>query len=485
MADFQGLLDTLFLTRQSPITGLLSEAEQEKLKTQQLIGTGLGLATGIAQNWNQGPVGAALGGFTGATAGRQAPIDFATKNFMTQTELTNLMQNIQKGGLETKKLQGEDIARQAKVKEMKTLGYNDTDIANFLLAEKDVIGAQLKSDPRFRPVGEIKDLELSFYGSLGIDPAKATERDKADYLRLSLATPDKDVAAKEVERATFNATNKGLVTPLPPVVSQSQMLDIIKKERSGQAPSTGFAKDGTTVGQQKVTEPVTPTSKTSQDVNKFVPIIDDPNQILDVRATLKKSKAGDTNLAIKSIQDLSRQEKLINDIINSKGFNQAFGLGGATSSAISGSDAAYTKRLLDQLKAKSFVGSIMEMKGDQGSTGFGQLAVSEGAQITSAQSAVDQSLDPEAARVELTRYLNKVKDAKNNLSQDYRTKYGDLPAERIQEQTSFSTNKGIVRDALAGSALPTKILQEYGSQIDPNAYYKVVKGVPYLIRKKQ
>jgi hypothetical protein len=140
---------------------------------------------------------------------------------------------------------------------------------------------------------------------------------------------------------------------------------------------------------------------------------------------------------------------------------------------------------LDQLKAKSFVGSIMEMKGDQGSTGFGQLAVSEGAQITSAQSAVDQTLDPDAARVELTRYLQKVQDAKKNLSNDYSVKYGELPSERLKEQTSFKTNKGLVTDAITGAGLPTKILQEYGSQIDPNAYYKVVKGVPYLIRKKQ
>ncbi len=64
MADIQGLLDTLFLTRQSPVAGLLTQDEQDRLKTQQLIGTGVGLATGIAQNWNQGPVGAALGGFT-------------------------------------------------------------------------------------------------------------------------------------------------------------------------------------------------------------------------------------------------------------------------------------------------------------------------------------------------------------------------------------------------------------------------------------
>lgn len=490
MADFQGLLDTLFLTRQSPITGLLSNEEQERLKTQQLIGTGIGLASGLAQNWNQGPVGAALGGFTGATAGRQAPIDFATKNFMTTTELTKLMQDIQKGGLETKVLQGQDLARQAKVNEMRAAGYSDTDIANFLLAEKDVIGAEIKSNPRFRAYDVIKPDEAGFYSSLArvdktVNPLQPSDRDKADLLRYSQAVPDKDVAAKEVERATFNATNKGLVPPLPPVVSQSQMLQQILKERSGEKPSTGFAKDGTTVGQQKVVEPVTQTTKATQTSDKFVPLIDDPNQILDVRATLKKSKAGDTNLAVKSIQDLNRQERLINDIINSKGFNQAFGLGGATASAISGSDAAYTKRLLDQLKAKSFVGSIVEMKGDQGSTGFGQLAVSEGAQIATSQSAVDQTLDPAAARVELTRYLDKVKDAKRNLTQDYRTKYGDLPIERVQEQTSFNTDKGVVKNAIIGSALPTKILQEYGNQIDPNAHYTVVKNVPYLIRKKQ
>jgi hypothetical protein len=473
MADIQGLLDTLFLTRQSPVAGLLTQDEQDRLKTQQLIGTGVGLATGIAQNWNQGPVGAALGGFTGAVGGRQAPIDFATKNFMTQTELANLMQNIQKGGLEVQELKGRNLARIAKYDQMKKLGYSDEDIANFLLAEKDFIGAELKSNPRFRPLGEVKSDEISFYGALGIEPSKATAKDRQDFLRFNAAVPDKDVFAKEAERADFIARNKGITT-LAPVVSQSQMLQQILKERSGQAPSTGFAKGETTVGQQKVVEPV-----------KFVPLIDDPNQISDVRIALKKSKAGDTNLAVKSIQDLNRQERLINDIINSKGFNQAFGLGGTVSSSVSGSDAAYTKRLLDQLKAKSFVGSIMEMKGDQGSTGFGQLAVSEGAQITSAQSAVDQSLDPEAARVELTRYLDKVKDAKKNLTENYRTQYGDLPIERVQEQTSFSTDKGVVKNAISGSALPTKILQEYGSQIDPNAYYKIVRGVPYLIRKKQ
>jgi hypothetical protein len=482
MADnFQGLLDTLFLTRQSPISGLLSPEEQEKLKTQQLIGTGLGLATGLASNWNKGVAGAALGGYTGAVGGRQAPIDAATKNFMTTTELSKMMQDIQKGQLETKVLQGQDIARQAKVKEMRALGYNDTDIANFLIAEKDVIGAQIKSDPRFRPLGEIKSDELLFYNALGVDPSKATVKDKQDVLRLSTAIPDKDVYAKEVERADFMAKNKGITT-LAPVVSQSQMLQQILKERAGQESSTGFAKETQPKGQPSVQPSTQPTAQPS---GKPVPLIDDPNQISDVRIDLKKSKAGDTNLAIKSIQDLNRQEKIINDILNSKGFNQAFGFGGATSSAISGSDAAYTKRLLDQLKAKSFVGSIMEMKGDQGSTGFGQLAVSEGAQITSAQSAVDQSLDSDAARTELTRYLNKVQDAKRNLSQDYKTKYGDLPAERLQEKTSFSTNKGVVTDAVVGSGLPTKILQEYGGQIDPNQYYKVVKGVPYLIRKKQ
>lgn len=482
--DIQGLLDTFFLTRQSPVAGLLTKEEQDRLNTQQNIGTGIGLATGIAQNWNQGGLRAALGGFTNAAAGRQAPIDTATKNFMTQTELTNLMQNIKKGQFELKNLERTEAGLADAIK-------NYPELANaFFIDPKGTLERLQKRDPFFRSYDVIKPEESGFYSSLArvdkaVNPSQPSDRDKADLLRYLQAVPDKDVAAKEVERATFNATNKGLVTPLPPVVSQSQMLQQILEERSGEKPSTGFAKDGTTIGQQKVAEPATQTTKATQTSNKFIPLIDDPNQILDVRATLKKSKAGDTNLAVKSIQDLNRQERLINDIINSKGFNQAFGLGGTVASSISGSDAAYTKRLFDQLKAKSFVGSIIEMKGDQGSTGFGQLAVSEGAQIATSQSALDQTLDPEAARVELVRYLDKVKDAKRNLTQDYRTKYGDLPIERLQEQTSFSTDKGVVKNAISGSALPTKILQEYGSQIDPNAYYKIVRGVPYLIRKKQ
>lgn len=475
MADINSLLDSLFMTRKTPVQGLLSPEEQQSLETQKNIGTALGILTGVGTNYNKGVLESVLGGVTGAVGGRQAPIDYATKNFMTTTELSKMMQDIQKGQYELNSLKRTEAGLADAIK-------NSPELANsFFIDPKGTLERIQKSDPRFRQIGEIKGDELSFYGALGIDPAKATAKDKQDFLRFSAAIPDKDVYAKEVERADFIAKNKG-ITGLNPIVSQSQMLQNILKERSGQAPSTGFSQSGTTVGQQKVVEPVAPTAQTG---NKFVPLIDDPNQISDVRIDLKKSKAGDTNLAVKSIQDLNRQEKLINDILNSKGFNQSFGLGGATSSAISGSDAAYTKRLLDQLKAKSFVGSIMEMKGDQGSTGFGQLAVSEGAQITAAQSAVDQSLDPEAARVELTRYLKKVQDAKGNLSQDYKTKYGDLPAERVQEKTSFSTNKGVVTDAVVGSGLPTKILQEYGSQIDPNAYYKVVKGVPYLIRKKQ
>ena len=474
--DIQGLLDTLFLTRQSPVAGLLSQEEQDRLKTQQLIGTGIGVATGLAQNWNKGALGAALGGYTGGVTGRQAPVDVALKNYMTTNELTKMMQDLKLGQFNLKKAERFDAGVANAIK-------NNPDLVNdFFVNPEKTIEALQRSNPRFRGYENIKADEDAFYGQFNINPANATPKDKADFLRFQLAVPDKDVYAKQVERAKFLAENKGIVD-LPPIVSQSEVMAQIIKERSNEKPtSTGFAKPTQPKVQPTGEASTQPQSKPT---GKPIPLIDDPNQISDVRIDLKKSKAGDTNLAVKSIQDLNRQERLINDILNSKGFNQAFGFGGATSSAISGSDAAYTRRLLDQLKAKSFVGSIVEMKGDQGSTGFGQLAVSEGAQIKDAQSAVDQTLDPDAARVELTRYLQKVQDAKKNLSQDYSTKYGDIPSERLKEQTSFSTNKGIVTDAVTGASLPTKILQEYGSQIDPNAYYKVVKGVPYLIRKKQ
>jgi hypothetical protein len=233
MADnFQGLLDTLFLTRQSPISGLLSPEEQERLKTQQLIGTGLGLATGLASNWNKGVAGATLGGFTGAVGGRQAPIDAATRNFMTTTELSKMMQDIQKGQLETKALQGQDIARQAKVNQMRTLGYNDTEIANFLLAEKDFIGAELKSSPKFRPLPEIDKQDLSIMQELGINPQSPSAQDMADVriAKDAIAVSSIEKSKQAVPRAEFKA--KLPSAPLDELPSADKIIAQIKLDRA-------------------------------------------------------------------------------------------------------------------------------------------------------------------------------------------------------------------------------------------------------------
>jgi hypothetical protein len=339
MADIQGLLDSFFLTRQNPVTGMLTTDEQEKLRQQQLIGTGIGVATGLASNYNKGPLGAILGAYTGGVSGRQAPVDTALKNYMTTGELNKMTQDLRLGQFNLKDKERFEAGLADAIKK-------DPDLANaYFVDAKGTLERRQKSDPRFRALGEIKSDELLYYNALGIDPSKATVKDKQDVLRLSTAIPDKDVFSKEVERADFMAKNKGITT-LAPVISQSQMLQQILKERSSQEPSTGFAKEAQPQGQPTGQPSAQPTGKpTAQPSGKPVPLIDDPNQISDIRIDLKKSKAGDTNLAVKSIQDLSRQERIINDILNSKGFNQAFGFGGATSSSLSGSDAAYTKRL--------------------------------------------------------------------------------------------------------------------------------------------
>jgi len=225
MADnFQGLLDTLFLTRQSPVAGLLSPEEQERLKTQQLIGTGLGLATGIASNWNKGVAGAALGGFTGASAGRQAPIDTATKNFMTQTELSKMMQDIQKGQFELKGLQRKEVGALGLIN--KYPQFQDLILAD----QTEGVKAIANIDPLFN-----KELNI-FARSINKSPNQWTDKDFKDFSVYSQLPTSADAAKEEVNRAktTFDTGIK-----FGPITTKETFLNTLSPTGMPQGQSQG------------------------------------------------------------------------------------------------------------------------------------------------------------------------------------------------------------------------------------------------------
>ena len=138
MADINSLLDSLFMTRKTPVQGLLSPEEQQSLETQKNIGTALGILTGVGTNYNKGVLSSVLGGVTGAVGGRQAPIDYATKNFMTTTELAKMMQDMKKTSLETNFLQQKQDALVNLIK-----GTNDPVLKDLYKANLDGVTAQM------------------------------------------------------------------------------------------------------------------------------------------------------------------------------------------------------------------------------------------------------------------------------------------------------------------------------------------------------
>lgn len=500
MADnFQGLLDTLFLTRQSPVSGLLSPEEQERLKTQQLIGTGLGLATGLASNWNKGVAGAALGGFTGAVGGRQAPIDAATKNFMTQTELTNLMQSIQKGGLEVKALQGQDLARQAKIKEMRASGYSDTDIANFLLADKEFIKAGLESDPRFRKLPPFNDQDINLMGQLGIDRTKMTPEDYAD-LNLAKDTISAVERAKlEVPRAEFKA--KQTIIPISELPSADSVIANIKANRIKRLSQPTDAQSQTlpaqvqptqvqeqpkpaAVNTTKVPQTNTTTTPSAKTVSN-VPFVKRPNVSPVARQQLLDNQGEIQKRLTDSFTSLNKFEQTVYDIITDKDFDNAFGPLATKRADIEGTAAFKINNLIKSTEGAALVNELKALKSlsPQGSAGTGQLSEKEGERIIASLNKIKLGLPPEEGKRVVLELLQTIQTAKANINQGYTNDYGndfEFPKSQfLPLETKVKTDKGEIKVYSGANPYIKKRFPAKASGLDPNAQYYIMNNELY------
>jgi len=512
MADnFQGLLDTLFLTRQSPVAGLLSPEEQERLKTQQLIGTGLGLATGLASNWNKGVAGAALGGFTGAVGGRQAPIDAATRNFMTTTELSKMMQDIQKGGLDIKALQGQDIARQAKVNQMRTLGYNDTDIANFLLAEKDFIGAELKSNVKFRPLPEIDKQDLSIMQELGINPQSPSAQDMAD-VRIAkdaiavssiekskqavpraefkaklpsapldeLPSADKIIAQIKLDRANrMSQANQPVVQPQVTTATQTNVAPVTQPQVTQQTQPA--AVNTTKVPQTNVSANPTPAAKTTS----TIPFVNRQDVSAVTRQQLKDNQSEIQKRLTDSFTSLNNFEKTVYDIITDKDFDNAFGPLASKRAGIEGTSAFKVNNLITSTEGASLVSELKKLKAlsPSGAAGTGNLSEKEGDRIIASLNKIKLGLPPEEGKRVVVELLQTIQAAKANLNQGYANDYGndfEFPkSEFLPLETKVKTDKGEIKVYSGANPYIKKRFPAKASGLDPNAQYYIMNNELY------
>ena len=411
MADIQGLLDTLFLTRQSPISGLLSPEEQERLKTQQLIGTGLGLATGIASNWNKGVAGAALGGFTGASAGRQAPIDTVTKNYMTQTELAKMMQDIQKGQFETKKLQREEVG---------TLGLINKypQFQNILLANPaEGVKAIAAANPEFN-----KDVTM-FSRQTGKPIDTWTDKDFQNFGIYSQLPTSADAAKIEADRAKITY-DTGIRFGGPLQTKETYF--------TGQP-------QGNLAGTQQGTPQATPAGKPStgfkqpeKEVKAAIPLIEssaiapkNKEQLL-----IEQPKATEaTEYALNTTRNIRNAARRL---LDNPRFKEAFGTDGVLKSYIPDTEAASAAAELETLKNQLFLQGITEMRNaSQTGAAVGNVTEKEGGRFENLKASLQQKKKFSDIVSELERLDKEMETTEKRVSNSYNRTY--RPAEFIIE----------------------------------------------------
>lgn len=401
--DIQGLLDTLFLTRQSPVAGLLTDEEQNRLKTQQMIGTGVGLATGLAQNWNQGPAGAALGAFSGASAGRQAPIDFATKNFMTQTELSKLMQDIQKGQFETKKLQREEFG---------TLGLIQQypQYQNILLTNPaEGVKAIAAANPEFN-----KDVTM-FSKQTGKPISSWTAKDFQDFNIYSQLPTTADAAKIEADRAKITYdTGIKFGGPLP--TKETYFIGKPKAEPQGQPSAT----QATT----QTGKPSTGFKQPEQEVKQGVPLIESSAIAPKNREQLLLEQPKATAATEYALGSTRRIRNSINRILDNPKFSSAFGKDGALLSYIPDTEAASAAAELETLKNQLFVEGITDMRNaSQTGAAVGNVTEKEGGRFENFRGSLQQKKKFKDIVAELERLDKEMEIAEKRISNAYNRTY--------------------------------------------------------------
>jgi hypothetical protein len=503
MADISGLLDTLFLSRQSPVTGLLSPEEQERLKTQQLIGTGLGIATGLSSNWNKGVAGAALGGFTGGVTGRQAPIDAATRNYMTQTELTNLMQNIKKGQFELKGFERTEAGLADAIR-------NNPELANaFFIDPKGTLERLQKTQERFRPLPEIDKQDLSIMQELGINPQSPSAQDMADVriAKDAIAVSSLEKSKLAVPRAEFKT--KQTIVPLDELPSADKIIAQIKLNRANRinqpnqvAPQEQVATPAqpnvAPVTQPQVTKQTQPAAVNTTQVPQTnttptpsaktvsnVPCVKRPNVSPVARQQLLDNQSEIQKRLTDSFTSLNNFEKTVYDIITDKDFDNAFGPLATKRAGIEGTAAFKVNNLIASTEGAALVSELKKLKSlsPSGAAGTGNLSEKEGDRIIASLNKLKLGLPVEEGKRVVVELLQTIQAAKANLNQGYANDYGndfEFPkSEFLPLETKVKTDKGEIKVYSGANPYIKKRFPAKASGLDPNAQYYIMNNELY------
>ena len=411
MADINSLLDSLFMTRKTPVQGLLSPEEQQSLETQKNIGTALGILTGVGTNYNKGVLSSVLGGVTGAVGGRQAPIDYATKNFMTTTELSKMMQDIQKGGLDIKKLQREEVG---------TLGLINKypQFQNILLANPaEGVKAIAAANPEFN-----KDVNM-FSRQTGKPIDTWTAKDFQDFGIYTQLPTTGEAAKIDIDRERLGyETGIKFGGPIP---TKGTYFTDIPQGQPTAAPTT-------TPAPTPAGKPSTGFKQPEKEVKAAIPLIEssaiapkNKEQLL-----IEQPKATEaTEYALNTTRNIRNAARRLLDNPN---FKEAFGPDGVLKSYIPSTEAASAAAELDTLKNQLFLQGITEMRNaSQTGAAVGNVTEKEGSRFENLKASLQQKKKFSDIVSELERLDKEMETTEKRVSNSYNRTY--RPAEFIIE----------------------------------------------------
>jgi len=503
MADIQGLLDSFFLTRQNPVTGMLTTDEQEKLRQQQLIGTGIGVATGLASNYNKGPLGAILGAYTGGVGGRQAPVDTALKNYMTTGELNKMTQDLRLGQFNLKEKERFEAGLADAIK-------RDPSLANsYFVDAKGTLERFQKTQEKFRPLPEYDKQDLNLMGQLGIDRQNMTAEDFQDLNLAKDTISSLEKAKLAVSRAEFKSKNT--LVPLDDLPSANSVISQIKTNRAKRLSQPTDAQSQTQPAQVQPTQtqpaqvqpaqvqeqpkpaavnttqvPQTNTTATpSAKTVSNVPFVKRPNVSPVARQQLLDNQGEIQKRLTDSFTSLNKFEQTVFDIITDKDFDNAFGPLATKRAGIEGTAAFKINNLITSTEGAALVSELKSLKSlsPQGSAGTGQLSEKEGERIIASLNKIKLDLPPEEGKRVVLELLQTIQTAKSNINQGYTNDYGndfEFPKSQfLPLETKVKTDKGEIKVYSGANPYIKKRFPAKAAGLDANAQYYIMNNELY------
>ena len=412
--NVQGLLDKFFLTKQSPaMEALLASTPEEKasLEAQKTLGTIAGLGTGVLSNWNKGVAASVLGGFTGASAGRQAPISNLYTQQKNILEYGDLLNKVKKGTFEAQEAELKNAAWVDAINKAPDAASRN----QLILNAPEVVKAQLGASPLYN-----KDLQI-FSSAIG-KPVNLWDANDYRNYNAYVERATTETAGKEAVNRERLAFETGRT--IPPMETKEQFLNRITGQPTGTPQSTPQA---TPAG-----KPSTGFKQPEKEVKTGVPLIESSAISPKNKEQLLIEQPKATAATEYSLNATRRIQNTVRRLLDNPNLSKAFGADGVLKSYIPDTEAASAAAELDTLKNQLFVQGITEMRSaSQTGAAVGNVTEKEGARFENLQASLQQKKKFKDIVSELERLDKEMDTTENRISNAYNRTY--RPAEFIIE----------------------------------------------------